>query len=110
MDIRGDNQREGDHDEDHSGHHHRHFTSVLPSTYQSHYWQNVAEEVRNDWVAGERQGEDEGGMGGGCDNAHEPGDAHHGHAGPPVHEGGVVQGLADGSVAVIGHGCEQAAL
>lgn len=44
------------------------------------------------------------------DDAHEPGEAHHGYAGPPAHEGGVVQGLADGSVAVIGHGCEQAAL
>ena len=110
VDIRGDNQREGDHDEDHGGHHHRDLAPVPPSTCQSQYWQNVAEEVRDDWVAGESQGEDEGGMGGGCDDAHEPGDAHHGHAGPPVHEGGAVQGLADGSVAVIGHGCEQAAL
>lgn len=49
-------------------------------------------------------------MGGGCDDAHEPGDSHHSHAGPPAHEGGIVQGPADGGIAVIGHGCEQAAL
>lgn len=108
--IRGDNQREGDHDEDHGGCHHRDLTPVLPSTCQPQYWQDIAEEVWDGWAAGERQGEDEGGVRGGRDDAHEPGDAHHGRAGPPAHEGGVVQGPANGDVAVIGHGCEQAAL
>ena len=108
--IRGNNQREGDHNEDHGGCHHRDFTPVLPSTCQPQYGQDVTEEVWDDWVAGERQSEDEGGMGGGCDDAHEPGDTHHSCAGLPAHEGGIVQGPTDGSVAVIGHGCEQAAL
>ena len=108
--VRSDNQREGDDNEDHGGCHHRDHAPVLPSTCQPQYWQDVAEEVWDDWAAGERQGEDEEGMGGGRDDAHEPGDAHHGHAGPPAHEGGGVQGPADGSLAVIDHSCEQAAL
>lgn len=58
--IRGDDQREGDHDEDHSGCHHRDFTPVLSSTRQPQYWQDVTEEVWDDGAAGERESEDEG--------------------------------------------------
>lgn len=70
--VRSDDQREGNHDEDHSGCHHRDFAPVLPSTCQPQYREDVTQEVWDDGASGERQSKDEGGVSSSCDDAHDP--------------------------------------
>lgn len=57
----------------------------------------------------EGQGEDEEGVSGACNDAHEVGGPHHAHTRFLVHQGGIMERPADSSVAVIGHGSEQTA-
>lgn len=57
----------------------------------------------------ERQSEDEDRVSGASDDAREIRGPHHAGTCTLVHQGGIVQGTADGSIPVIGHSSEQAA-
>lgn len=57
----------------------------------------------------EGQREDEDGVSGAGDDAHEVGGPHHAGTRTPVHQGAIMQWPADGSIAVVSHGGEQAA-
>lgn len=61
----------------------------------------------DNWVVGERQSEDQGGMGGGCDDVYELGGIYYGYVDLLVYEGGVMQGFVNGGVTVVGYGREK---
>ena len=70
----------------------------------------VTEKVRNHIVSAERQPGHEHGVQHGMGSGQHPGQRQQGKTQPGAHDGGVVQGEADGHVVVIGHGHKQEAL
>jgi hypothetical protein len=68
---------------------------------------DIAKVVVNDVGTTEEQLENEEGLPDRMQQATTPCSPHQEATGSPVHDGGIVQGLADGHVAVIGHHCQQ---
>lgn len=86
-----------------------HFTPQGARAGQHQHRQDVTQEAMDGVGTRERQSEDEDGVSGAGDDAHVVGGAHHVHTRSLAHQGGVMQLPADGSIAVTGHGREQAA-
>ena len=85
-----------------------HFTPKGAGAGQTQHRKDVTQEVMDDVGTVEGQSKDEDGVSGAGDDAREVAGTHQTHTGSRVQQGAIMQRPADGSIAVIGHGSEQA--
>lgn len=107
--IRGHNQREGRENKSNGDKEIPHFAPESARGGQSQDRQDVTQEVVNGVGTAERQSEDEDRVSGASDDARKVRDPHHAGTRSLVHQGGIMQWTADGSISVISHGSEQTA-